>query len=322
MKAIRVHQFGPPEVMRLETVADPVPAAGQVVVRVKAAGVNPFDTYIRSGQYAIKPGFPYTPGADAAGVVERVGEGVSEVTIGDRVYVGRSLSGTYADLVLCMVSQVHPLAERLSFAQGAGVYIPYATAYRALVQRGGVRPSEWVLVHGASGGVGIAGVQLARGAGARVIGTAGTEKGLALVRGQGAHVALNHTDPAYLDEVRRLTGYPGGGVHMVLEMLANVNLEKDLGVLALGGRVVVIGSRGTVELTARQTMSRESSILGMSLNVAPEGALAEACAAIGAGLENGSLTPVVGREMPLAEAGMAHEAVMAPGAHGKIVLIP
>lgn len=320
MKAIRINEFGGPEVLRLEDVPEPAPAAGQVLVRVRAAGVNPVDTYIRSGVHAVKPALPYTPGLDAAGEVEAVGEGVTRFQTGQRVYTAGSLTGTYAELTLCEESQCHPLPERVTFAQGAGIFTPYATAYRALFQRANAKPGETVLVHGASGGVGTAAVQLARAAGLRVVGTAGTEEGRRLVSEQGAHEVLDHRAPDYLGQLGGLTG--GRGVDVVLEMLANVNLDRDLGVLAKGGRVVVIGSRGPVEINPRQAMTRDAAILGMTLfNTSPQ-ELQGIHAALGAGLEAGTLRPVVGRELSLAEAARAHEEVLKPGAYGKIVLIP
>src|ERR1051325_4826668 len=177
MKAIRIDEFGGPEVLRLEEVPDLKPDHGQVLVRIKAVGVNPVDTYIRSGAHAVKPSLPYTPGTDAAGDVEAVGEGVSRVAVGDRVYVGGSLTGAYARQALCKESQGHRLAAQVSYQQGAGVNVPYATAYRGLFQRAKAAAGETVLVHGASGGVGIASVQLARAAGMKVIGTGGTSEG-------------------------------------------------------------------------------------------------------------------------------------------------
>jgi NADPH2:quinone reductase len=324
MRAIRVHEFGPPEVLRLENVADLRPGPGQVVVRIHAAGVNPVETYIRSGIYP-KPPTPYTPGADGAGVVGAVGEGVSRVAVGDRVYTAGSLSGTYAEQALCRESQVHPLPQQASFAQGAAVNVPYATAYRGLVQRAQASPGEVAFVHGASGGVGIAAVQLARAAGMTVIGTAGTEQGRRLVVEQGAHHVLDHRSTGYLQQVLELTN--GRGADVILEMLANVNLGQDLDVVAPGGRVVVIGNRGTnnqgtVEINPRATMNRDAAILGMSLvNVsAPD--LARIHAALVAGLENGTLRPVIGQEFPLAKAPKAHHAVIEASAYGKIVLIP
>jgi len=320
MKAIRVHEFGGPEVLRGEDVPEPRPGAGQVVVRVRAAGVNPVDTYIRSGAHAVRPALPYTPGLDAAGEVEAVGEGVERLSAGQRVYVAGSLSGTYAELALCEESQCHPLPEHVSFAQGAGVNTPYATAYRALFQKAGARAGETVFVHGASGGVGTAAVQLARAAGLRVVGTAGTEEGQRLVLEQGAHHVLDHRAPDYLGRLTELTG--GRGADVILEMLANVNLNKDLEVLAKGGRVVVVGSRGAVEINPRLAMTRDAAILGMTLFNATPPELAGIHAALTAGLEARTLRPVVGRELPLPEAARAHEEVLKPGAYGKIVLIP
>ncbi len=320
MKAIRVHEFGGPEVMRLEEVPDPVPRPGQVVVRVHAAGVNPVDTYIRSGMYSREAPLPYTPGTDAAGVVEAVGEGVGRFKVGDRVYTAGTISGAYAERALCAQAEVQLLPKRISYARGEAIYIPYATAYRALFQRAHACAGEIVLVHGASGGVGIAAVQLARAAGLTVIGTAGTERGRQLVLEEGAHHALDHQAGDYLDQIRRLIG--GRGIDVILEMLANVNLGKDLGLLARQGRVVVIGSRGTVQIDPRETMSRDASIIGMLLFNAGEADVSSIHAALYAGLDNSTLRPVVGQELPLDQAPRAHQTVMEPGAYGKIVLIP
>lgn len=320
MKAIRVHHFGGPEVLKLEEVPSPHPGPGQILVRIKAVGVNPVDTYIRSGAYAAKPPLPYTPGGDAAGMIESIGDGVTQFQPNDRVYVGGSVTGTYAEFALCEPAQVHRLPDNISFSQGAGVNVPYATAYRALFQRAKGVAGETVLVHGASGGVGIASVQLARAAGFTVIGTGGTEAGRKLVAEQGAHYVLDHHEPDYLKKIIGLTG--GQGVDIILEMLSNVNLGKDLTVLAKGGRVAVIGSRGPVEINPRDAMQRDAAILGVMLGNASPKELAGIHEALFAGLQNGNLRPIVGREMPLAEAAAAHKAVMEPGAHGKIVLIP
>lgn len=319
MKAIRVHEFGPPEVMRLEDVPAIKAGPGQVVVRVKAAGVNPVDTYIRSGTYARTPTLPYTPGADAAGVIESEGQDAS-LAVGARVYISGTMSGAYAEQTLCQACDVHRLPHQLSFSQGAAINVPYATAYRALFQRAHAAAGEIVLVHGASGGVGIAAVQLARAAGMNVNGTAGTARGRELTRQQGAHNVFDHNAPDHLDEVLRVTG--GRGVDVILEMLANANLGKDLKVLAPGGRVVVVGSRGRVEIDPRDAMNRDAAMLGMLLSNTPKLETASIRSALAAGLENGTLRPVVGEEMPLADAPRAHQAVMQPGAYGKIVLIP
>ncbi len=324
MNAIIVRQFGGPEVLTLEDLPDLSPGPSDVLVRIRAAGVNPVDTYVRTGTYAVKPDLPYIPGQDAAGVVEAAGRLVSGSKPGDRVYITGTTrghaQGACASMALCRPSQVHRLPERLTFAQGAAIGVPYGTAHRALFGRARARQGETVLVHGASGGVGVAAVQIARTAGMTVIGTAGTDEGLGLVVAQGARHAVDHRKPGYVEEIRALTG--GRGVDVIIEMLANVNLEKDLGLLAPFGRIVVVGNRGRIEIDPRMAMRIDASILGMVLwNVsAPE--LEEIHAALADGFEHGTLSPVVGRELPLGEAPRAHELVLAPGAKGKIVLVP
>ena len=320
MKAIRVSEYGGPAVLKLEEVPAPQPGAGQVLVRTHAVGVNPVDTYLRANVDNRGPKLPYTPGSDAAGVVEAVGAGVTGLGKGDRVYVGGTLSGAYAELALCDPAQLHPLPASVSFAQGAALNIPYGTAYHALVDRARGEAGESVLVHGASGGVGLGAVQIARARGLTVFGTAGTERGRRLVAEQGAHHVLDHGAPGYLDELLRLTG--GRGVDVVLEMLANVNLQKDLGVVATGGRIVVIGNRGTIEINPRGAMNKNCAILGMALYHATPRQLAGIHVALVEGLRNGTLRPVIAEELPLAQARRAHEAVMEPGHHGKIVLVP
>jgi NADPH:quinone reductase len=318
MEAIRVHAFGGPEVLLLEEVATPQPGAGQVLVRMHAIGVNPVETYIRAGTYARLPKLPYTPGNDGAGVIDQIGPDVTDVEPGDRVYTAGSITGTYAEFALCKTEQLHCLPENVSFAQGAAMGTPYATAYRGLFQRAGAKPGETVLVHGASGGVGTAAVQLARARGLRAFGTAGSDEGSKLAREQGAHEVFDHRAHEHFDEIMKATG--GRGVDVIVELLANVNLGKDLTILAKGGRVVIIGSRGRVEIDPRDTMQRDADVRGMILPNTPPGELAAIHAALVTGLENGTLRPVVGKEFPLAEAAQAHRAVMEPGAMGKIVL--
>jgi NADPH2:quinone reductase len=319
MKAIRLHEFGGPEAMALETVPDPVPAAGQVLVRIRAAGVNPVDTYLRAGLYRPDLPLPWTPGLDGAGTVEAVGQEVTRLKPGQRVYMTAAASGTYAELALGAEAKVFPLPDSISCAQGAALGVPYGTAYRALFQKAQALPGETVLVHGASGGVGLAALQWARAAGLRVIGTAGSPEGLDLVRREGAHHVLNHRQPDYQKALLELAPK---GVDVILEMLANVNLGHDLALLAKGGRVVVIGSRGPVEINPRDAMARDAAIFGMSLFNAPARDVATIHAALRAGLEQGTLKPVVSRELPLSDAPAAHHAVVESSTFGKIVLIP
>jgi len=324
VKAIRAHQFGDPSVLKLEDVPDPVAGAGQVLIDVKAAGVNPYDTYIRSGQYARLPPLPYTPGSDAGGIVESVGPDVHGFQRGDRVYIAGTAAGptvgAYAQKALCTPDQVHPLPKHLSFAQGAAVNVPYVTAWRAVFDKGAARPTEAILVHGASGGVGIPAVQMASAAGLTVFGTASTEKGRALARQHGADEVFDHSTADYQKQILDKTG--GRGVDLIIEMLANVNLVRDLEMIARHGRVVVVGSRGSIELNPRLVMAKEAIVTGLTMWATTPKELAAAHAAVAAGLQIGALKPEIGQELPLGDAPRAHEAVMKSGAHGKIVLIP
>jgi NADPH2:quinone reductase len=318
MKAIVVHEFGGPEVLKLEEVPTPKPAAGQVLVRIHAAGVNPYDTYMRAGTYAIKPPLPYTPGSDAAGVIEAVGDGVKKVKKSDRVYTAKTLTGAYAEYALALEEQVHRLPEKTSFSQGAGVWVPYGTAYHALHHSAQARASETVLVHGASGGVGSAAVQMAQAMGLTVFGTAGTQKGVDLVKREGARQVFDHSKVGYQEEILKMSG--GRGVDVILEMLANVNLAADLKLLSTNGRVIIIGNRGEITINPRDLMLRRATARGFTLWAITPAEEIEIHAGLIAGLENGTLRPVVGKELPLAEAARAHKEILEPGAAGKIVL--
>lgn len=310
--------------MKLEDVPDTQPGAAHVVVDVKAAGVNPVDTYIRSGQYATLPPLPYTPGSDAAGVVAAVGKDVHDFKQGDRVYISGTIGGraygSYADRAVCTIDQVHRLPDHVSFLQGAGVGVPYVTAWRALFDKGRALPGETVLIHGASGAVGVAAAQMASAAGLRVFGTAGTDRGRQLAREQGAHEVFDHTASGYEKGVAAKTG--GRGVDLVIEMLANVNLVKDLDLIAKRGRIIIVGNRGALELNPRAIMGKDATVTGFTNWNALPAELAMAHAAIVAGMERSGFAPQVGKEMPLADAPRAHEEVLKPGAYGKIVLIP
>jgi NADPH2:quinone reductase len=323
MKAIVVREFGAPEVMKLEEVPVPEVGAGQVLVRVKAAGVNPVDTYIRSGTHAEKPNLPYTPGKDAGGIVEKVGEGVYMVSPGDSVYVGGSITGTYAEFALCEEKQVHQMPPNVSPEKGAGVFVPYATSYRALFQKARLmqdgRIFETVLVHGASGAVGIAAVQWVLSAYQTVIGTAGSEEGRRLLKEQGASDVLDHSDENYLEKIKEITN--GKGVSLVLEMLANKNLQNDLEILEKSGRIVIIGNRGSLEFNPRAAMSKDATIFGMSLFNASDAEMDEIHAAIAAKLSSEDINPFIGKSFPLAEAAAAHHWIIEEKAYGKIILI-
>jgi NADPH2:quinone reductase len=324
MKAIRAHSFGGPEVLQLEEVNDPTPGPGEVVVEVRATGVNPADTYMRTGTYAIVPELPYTPGGDAGGVVSAVGDGVTDYAVGDPVFVGTALSfdmtGCYAEKVKRSATEILPLPDGVGFAEAAAFGVSYTTAHYGLFERGGARSGETVFIHGASGSVGTSAIQLAKRAGLKVIGSGGTAKGLELIGNEGADLAVDHTKEGYLDEVTRFTG--GEGPELVLEMLANVNLAADMDLVAKYGRIIVIGNRGEITINARVAMMKELDIRGIALWNATAAQIQPMMQDILAGVAEGALRPIIGREMPLAEAAAAHVAVLEAGAYGKIVLIP
>ncbi|HVF47320.1 MAG TPA: NADPH:quinone reductase [Pyrinomonadaceae bacterium] len=320
MKAIVVREFGEPKVMRVEDVPTPTPSARQVLVKIDAAGVNPVDTYLRTGIHAHAPNLPYTPGKDAAGVVEQVGTEVTKFQVGDRVYAADSITGTYAEYTVCNEDQLGRLPDSISFEQGAGIWTPYATSYRALFQKASAKKGETVLIHGASGGVGIAAVQWAKGVGLKVIGTASSDEGKQLVSEQRADAVFDHADEDHLGDIHEFTD--GRGVDIIIEMLANVNLERDFEALAMFGRITVVGSRGSLQFTPRLAMTREATIYGMSLFNSSQDERDDIHAAIFDGLNDEYLNPIVTRRFSLDEAPRAHHEVIENKALGKIVLVP
>lgn len=318
MKCVIVERFGGPEVLQIKESPVTTPGPGAIRIRVHAVGVNPVECYVRSGNYARLPALPYTPGTDCAGIVDAVGPESSRFQVGDRVYTHGSISGTYAEFTMALETQVKPLPDNTSFEHGAALGIPYATAHRALFGRGNATRSEVALVHGASGGVGLAAVQLARAAGCTVVATAGTPAGLQLCLNTGAHAAFNHHSPDHFTEL--LSATRNRGFDVIVEMLANVNLGTDLQLLAPRGRVVVVGSRGPVEINPRETMLRDADIRGLILANATGEELSAIHRDLREGLAAGTLLPVIGHRFPLESAADAHQAVMADGKLGKIIL--
>lgn len=318
MRAIVVNEYGGPEVLRLQELAAPQPGPGEVLVRLHAASVNPVETYHRAGSQGYGPALPFIPGEEGAGIVAALGPGVSGLEEGQRVYICGPRSGSYAEYCLRPAERVVPVPEALSLKQAATLSVAYGTAYRALFQRGGAQPGETVLVHGASGGVGIATVQLARWRGLRVLATAGTDAGRALVSANGAEIVADHRDPAHFSAIRDAAG--AAGLDVVIEMLANVNLESDLPLLAAGGRVMVVGSRGSVEITPRALMRAEADIRGVLLYGASEDDFADIHRGIAEAAGADAVQPVIQRSLDLAEAAEAHRAVIEDSSAGRIVL--
>lgn len=322
MQQIVATKFGAPDVLRLREAASPEPGPTQVQIEVHAAGVNPADTYVRSGSYEfLRPNPPFVPGFDAAGVVSEVGSEVDQFASGDRVYVSTIVSrsmGAYSQTLVCEAAAVQALPESLSFEQGAAIGVPFTTAYRSVIQRGRAKPGDVVLVHGASGGVGIPTVQLAAARGMTVIGTAGTDAGRALVLENGASFALDHTQRDYLTAIDQLTS--GRGIDLVVEMRADKNLQADTAILARNGRIVVVGSRGPVEVNPRSLMFKEADVRGTALWNMDAADFDESRTALADLLGAGGLIPKVGHVFPLADAAVAHDRLMTERAVGKVVL--
>ncbi len=322
MKAIVVGQYGVEDAMHLKDIPEPVPGPGEVLIALKNAGVNPNETYVLTGTYAFyTPDLPFTLGFDGAGIIDAVGEGVTEFKPGDRVYMAGFMakfnSGTYAQKVRVSVDAVQKLPDNIDFAQGAALGIPAAAAYRAVYIRGEVKPGETVLVHGASGGVGLLAIQMAKAVGAIVIGTAGSDEGKKLILEQGADHAIDHLNAENLRTLRTLTD--GRGPDVIIEFLANKNLAIDMEVIAKYGRIVVIGNRGSIEVNPRMLMAKDSDIRGLGVpNFTPE-EYRQCFVTINELLTSGKLSPVVGRHFTLEEAKAAHKVILDQKTKGKLV---
>ncbi|XP_027729827.1 quinone oxidoreductase [Vombatus ursinus] len=321
MRAIRVFEFGGPQVLKLRCdVPVPEPEENQVLIKVHACGVNPVETYIRSGTYNRIPTLPYTPGTDVAGVVERVGKHVVHLKEGDRVFTTKTVTGGYAEYTVASEHTVFLLPENLNFGQGASIGIPYFTAFRALIHSARAKAGETVLIHGASGGVGVAACQMARAYGLKVLGTAGTEQGREMVLKNGAHQVFNHREADYIQKIKEYVGE--SGVNVIIEMVSNINLQKDLQLLSFKGRVIIVGCRGPIEINPRDTMKKEISIIGVSLYSSLKEDYLQSSAALLAGMETGWLIPVIGPQYPLENAEQAHEDIIkSQGALGKMILV-
>lgn len=324
MKAIQVSQFGGRENLMYTDVEHVVAGKGEVCVRLYAAGVNPSDTYTLTGTYAFSiPQLPYTPGLDGAGVVEAIGEGVTNVQVGDRVFIahqmGRKNTGTFAEKVVCDASLVHLLADHISFEQGAALGIPALTAYRALFQRASLKPGQTVFVHGASGAVGLQVVQMAKAHGCKVIGTASKPEGKKMVHEAGADVVINHITEETIQDVLALTG--GQGPDVIIEFLANINLETDLKMIAPYGKIIVVGNRGSIEINPRLAMQKECDILATALWNVPKAEYDQCLHGVMGMLQSGALRPIIGTKLPLHEASQAFEQVTNGTGNGKLVLI-
>jgi NADPH:quinone reductase-like Zn-dependent oxidoreductase len=321
MKAMRAHQFGGPEVLRLEDAPDPQVQAGQVQIRVRAAGINPADLVRLSGR--LQPlALPYIPGTDVCGEVEAVGAGVTHVKRGDRVF-GRSFAGGYAEKTCLVANEAVALPANLSWEEGAAIPIPFFTAYRALHHKAALKPGETVLVSAGGGGVGVAAIQLAKVINARVLTTVGSREKADRTLGLGADVAINYRAQDFVAEVQKATG--GKGVNVIIENVAADNFAKDFAALAPNGRIVLIGT-GTgkgadAAFGVFGALSKDATIYGMSL-VNAGSVIQEMAAALIELFTGGRIKAIISRAYPLSETQQALADLVAGRVFGKLVLIP
>ncbi len=321
MKAMRAHQAGGPEQLRYEDAPEPSLGDGQVLVRVRAAGINPADLVRLSGKLAPLR-FPYITGTDVCGEVEALSPGVRNVKLGDRVF-GRAIAAGYAEKACVLAREAIPLPDSLSFAEGAAIPIPFYTAYYALHYKAGLKAGETVLVTAGGGGVGVAAIQLAKVAGARVITTVGSQDKAERTRELGADVAINYKQQDFAAEVLKHTD--GRGVGVIVENVASDNLAADCSAVARNGRIVLIGT-GTGK-TANATFGVLAALLkditfyGMSL-INADDAIPDMAAVITKLFEAGKVKAPVSKTYHLSEAAQALNDLLDAKVFGKLVLRP
>lgn len=322
MKEILFHELGGPEVMKLGEAPKPEPKQGWVVIKNHAIGINFADTLFRQGQYLMKPNLPDTPGLEAAGVVESVGPGVTHLKPGMRVAaIGMK---TYAEYAAVSAAQVMPLPDFVSFEEGAAFPIQTLTAYHMLHTAHQTTPGQTVLVHSAAGGVGIVAVQIAKAAGARVIGTVSSDSKSDLVKRHGADAVINYAKSDFSEEARKLTD--GKGVDLILDAVGKPTLEKGLRCLKPFGHLILYGRAGGIPdplnlLTLFQNSLKVSGFVLYTVSAMPDKhkeGIEKSFQLMG----QGKLKLLIGKSFPLAEAAAAHRHMESRESVGKLVLIP
>lgn len=323
MKAIVFSELGGPDVMKLSDVPKPDVRPGRVLLKSHAIGVNFADTLFRQGTYALKPNLPDTPGLEAAGVIEAVGDGVSGLKPGDRV--AAFAVRTYAEYCVAQPSQIVRLPDAVSFAEGAAFLIQGLTAYHLLHTAGTTGPGTSVLVHAAAGGVGLVAVQLAKVAGARVFATVSSDAKAGLVKENGADTIINYAKEKFADEVLRLT--EGRGVDLILDAVGKPTFEEGLRCLAPFGHLILFGrAGGAPDPLNLATLSPKSvKVSGFRLPTLTGGfpektqESAQQCFEL---MRAGRLKMHIGKTFPLAEAPAAHRHLESRQSTGKLVLLP
>jgi len=321
MKAWQVHRYGEPEDMTLEEAAVPPPGPGELLIRNRAAGVNFFDVLQIQGKYQAKPQFPFTPGAEAAGVVEQAGPQVEGFRPGDRVLAYLSIGG-FAEFARAEARFAAPIPEGMDFAGAAAFPIVYQTSYFALRERGQLREGEWLLVHAGASGVGMAAIQLGKAFGARVIATAGSEAKRAFCREQGADHVIDYANPEWFGAVKEITG---GGADVIYDPVGGDIFDLSSKCIASGGRLLVVGfASGRIpSIAANRLLLKNMAAVGVfwgrRISEQPE-YFQEAQASLANLCEQGEIRPRVSTSFPLAEAPSALRRITGRQVLGKAVL--
>ncbi|MFC0471273.1 NADPH:quinone reductase [Halalkalibacter kiskunsagensis] len=319
MKAVVYETYGEPNVLTVSEVPKPSIKSNEVLVQVRASGVNPVDTYFRKG---IRPvdSFPYIPHFDIAGEVAEVGSAVNNVQIGDRVWATNA-KGASAEYVAISADLVFPLPVDNTFEEGAAIAMPFMTAYLSLFNRGHLQSNDSVLIFGGAGAVGHAAIQLAKNAGAHVIATASTEAKATIAKAAGADDVIVYQTEDLVTRVKELTN--DSGVSLILDMSLSENMKKDLEMIKVGGRIITVGSpvNNTPPLLWRQLNMKHASLTGVFLFTAPRNELIDAGNTITKGFSTKSLQAHIGKVFSFKEAANAHEAVEKKEYDGRVILI-
>ncbi len=324
MRAVRCHELIGPAGLKVDELPDPVPAAGEVLIEVKAAGINFPDLLLTSGKYQFKPAPPFIPGGEAAGIVRAVGAGVTSLAVGDRVAT-TLIYGAFAEKLVTPELATVKLPDSVGFEIGAATLLTYATTIHALVDRANLQKGETLLVLGAAGGVGVAAIELGKLLGARVIAAASTGAKLAFCKAHGADEVINYTTEDLKERVKALTG--GNGANVIYDPVGGPFAEPALRAIAWEGRYLVVGfAAGDIpKIPLNLTLLKGCQIVGVFWGqfVMREPTKNRANAErIFAWVADGSLTPHVDATFPFAQAQEALEKVARREVMGKLVLIP
>jgi NADPH2:quinone reductase len=322
MKAWRVNEWCEPDQMEFADIPVPEPKPGEIRIENRAAALNFFDILLIQGKYQSKPPRPFTPGSEVAGVVDAVGEGVTDHKIGDRVQA-MAVGGTYCEYSIAPTEKTFRIPDAMSFEEAAAMLVIYQTSYFALTRRAPIKLGEWLLVHAGAGGVGSSAIQIGKALGARVIATAGSDEKTRFCVSQGAERAFNYSDPSWVDQVKQITG--GRGVDVIYDPVGGEIFELSTKCVAPEGRLLVIGFAGGAipSITANRILLKNMSVVGVYwggfLERYPE-YMREAQEALFKMYQGGLIKPVVSQSFALADAVEALNALATRKTVGKVVL--